>query len=158
VPQFEGVSFHWICGRVGSRGRAWARRSLSRGRDLRQARWRLCLRADPRSCLIICPVRGRQTTCTCIIMVGESLTRLWSRRHYTLANLRRVGTLIQCGCPPVAFGRALPQLLSLSPKMGLGEADMASMGSGSLGRDGDLPELTPCLRSSSGEVVFWEDP
>jgi hypothetical protein len=53
---------------------------------------------------------------------------------------------------------ALPQVLSLSPEIGLGEADMASQGRGSLGRDRDLPELTPHTKSGSGEAEFWEDP
>jgi hypothetical protein len=52
----------------------------------------------------------------------------------------------------------LPQVLSLSPEMGSGEAGMASQGWGSLGRDEDLPEITPRPKSGSGEAEFWEDP
>jgi hypothetical protein len=89
--------------------------------------------------------------------VGESLTRPRSCCHCTPAALRGVGTRIECGCPLVASG-CLPQVLSLLPEMGLDEADMASQGWGSLGRDGDLPKLTPHLKSGSGEAEFWVDP
>jgi hypothetical protein len=34
----------------------------------------------------------------------------------------------------------------------------AFQGWGSLGRDRDLPELTPRLKSGLGEAKFWEDP
>jgi hypothetical protein len=61
-------------------------------------------------------------------MVGESLTRLWFCCHYAPTALRGVGTRIECGCLPVDFGRALPQVLSFSLEMGLGEADMAVLG------------------------------
>jgi hypothetical protein len=86
--------------------------------------------------------------------VGESLTRPRSRRHFTPAALRGVGTRSECDCPLVAFGRALPQVLSLLSGMGSGEADMTYLGWESLNRDKDFPELRPCPRSGSSEAEF----
>jgi hypothetical protein len=117
---------------------------LSQGRVLHWARWSLRSRAGPRSFRIRCPVRCCQMACTRVIMVGESLTRPWSRCHCTPAALRGVGTFIECGCPLVAFGRSLPQVLFLSLEAGSGEVDMTSLVWGSLGRDRDLHELMPC--------------
>jgi hypothetical protein len=53
-----------------------------------------------------------------------------------LITLRGVGIHIECGCPLLAFGHAL----SLSPKMGSGEADMVARGRGSLRRGGESLE------------------
>jgi hypothetical protein len=61
---------------------------------------------------------------------------------------------IECSCLPTA----LRQALSLSPEAGSGEANMAVLGRGSLGRDRDSPELTSCPRQASSEAEFWEDP
>jgi hypothetical protein len=36
----------------------------------------------------------------------------------------RVGMRIECGCPPLAFGRTLP----LSLEIGLGEAEIRALG------------------------------
>lgn len=44
--------------------------------------------------------------------------------------------------------------MSLSPEMGSSEADIASQGWGTLGRDEDLPVFTLCPRSGSGEAEF----
>jgi hypothetical protein len=98
------------------------------------------------------------TVVTCVIMFGEPLTRPRSCCHCTLAALRGVGTRIECGCPPAAFGRALPQVLSLSPETGSGEVNMATLGQGSLSRDRDSPKPTSRPKSGSGEAEFWEDP
>jgi hypothetical protein len=117
----EGVAFCKIRGGAGSRGRA-----------LRQARWSLHPRAGLHPCRITCLVKGWQThaciVVTCIIMVSESLTMSWSCCHYTPAALRGVGTRIECSCPPVAFGSALPQVLTFSPETGSGEANMDVLG------------------------------
>jgi hypothetical protein len=50
-------------------------------------------------------------------MVGESLTRLQYCCHYMPAALREVGTCIECGCPPVAFGRLCPELALLARRV-----------------------------------------
>jgi hypothetical protein len=55
---------------------------------------------------------------------------------------------------PSGLWEALPQVLSLSPEMGSSEADIASQGWGSLGRDGDLLKFTPRPKSGSGEAEF----
>jgi hypothetical protein len=78
--------------------------------------------------------------------VSESLTRSRSCCHYTPIALCGVGACIECDYPLVTFGGLL-QVLSLSREMGSGEADMAYEGWGSLGRDGDLPALTPHPKS-----------
>lgn len=83
---------------------------------------------------------------------GESLTGLRSCYHCTPVTLRGVGTHIECGCPPRAFGLAL----SLSPEIGSGEADMVVLGRGCLGRGGDSPEYVTYLRASSGESEILE--
>lgn len=78
---------------------------------------------------------------------GEYLTGLGSCYHCTPVTLRGVGTRIECGCPPWAFGLAL----SLSPEIDSGEANMAV-----LGRGGDSPKYVTYLRSSSGESEILE--
>jgi hypothetical protein len=45
---------------------------------------------------------------------GESLTRLWSCCHCTPAILHRVGTRIECGCLPMAFGRLATSFILLA--------------------------------------------
>jgi hypothetical protein len=66
----------------------WRGGFLSQGRVLHWARWSLRPRAGPCSFRIRCPVRCCQMACTRVIMVGESLTRPWSRCHCTPATLR----------------------------------------------------------------------
>jgi hypothetical protein len=58
--------------------------------------------------------------CTRIIIVVNLSTRLRSRRPCTPVALRGVGTRIECGCSPVALGRALSQVLPFLPKTGSG--------------------------------------
>jgi hypothetical protein len=45
---------------------------------------------------------------------GESLTRLRSCYHCTPANLRGVGTCIECGCLLVSFGRLATSFILLA--------------------------------------------
>jgi hypothetical protein len=80
---------------------------------------------------------------------GESLTRLWSCLPLYTCNPARVGTRIECGCPPLAFRLAL----SLSPEIGSGEADM-----GCLGQGGDSPEHVAYSRPSLGESEISKGP
>jgi hypothetical protein len=64
-----------------------------------------------------------------------------------------VGVHVECGCLPTA----LRQALSLLPEAGSSEVDMAVLRQGSLGQDGDSPELTSCPIQALVEAEFWED-
>ena len=59
---------------------------------------------------------------------------------------------IECGCPLLALGHAL----SLSPKTGSSEADMAILGRGNLGRGGDgIPKVWEArARSARARDLF----
>jgi hypothetical protein len=71
--------------------------------------------------------------------------------------LRGVGTCIKCGRPEWPLAEPCHKSYP-SSEIGLGKVDMASQRWGSLRRDGDMPEFTPCPRSGSGKVKFWDHP
>jgi hypothetical protein len=140
ILRFDDIRHNWrsafrgIYGGAGSRGQAQARRSLSQGRALSRARQSLHPRAGLRPCLLhVLLGAGRRHACivvACVIMVGESLTRERSCCHCAPTALRGVGTPIEWGCLPAAFGRALPHVLSFSPETGSCEEDMVVLGEG----------------------------
>jgi hypothetical protein len=156
VPQFEGVALRGIRAGAGSRGRARARRSFvlrvsfaSGETEFAPEGWSALL-SYYMSCQGLAD--GVRVQWRVRNHAGESLTGLRSCYRCTAVTLREVGTSIECGYPPRAFGLAL----SLSPKIGSGEANMAVLGRGCLGRGGDSPEYVTYSRPSSGESEILE--
>jgi hypothetical protein len=66
---------------------------------------------------------------------------------------------IECGCP-LASGLQEACHKSCPSRLRWDRARQTwlPMGGGGLGRDEDLPKLTPHPKSGSGEVEFWVDP
>jgi hypothetical protein len=112
---------------------------LSRGWVLLQARQSLRPKASLCSYRIACSIGVSRwhtwTVVSRVIIVGESLTRLWSCCSSTPAGLRGLGIHIECGCPPVDFGKVLPLVCLPCPRQAqawwkpsfLGEGTSAGM-------------------------------
>jgi hypothetical protein len=153
----DGVASCGIRGGAGSRGRARARRDLypaslvSGEVELTPEGWSALLSYYLSHQGLANGVRVQWSMRN---HAGESLTRPQSCCHCTPVALGRVGMRIKCSYPPLVFGHAL----SLSPDMGSGEADMAALWRGSLGRGRDAPEHVTYSEPSSGESKISEDP
>jgi hypothetical protein len=101
-------------GGVGSQGRAWARQKRYPRSSSASSEAEFCTRGSVYPSVVLDVPSGdgrrRARTVAYVQPCCWAWTRPWSCCHCTPVALCRVGMCIECGCPPLVFGRALSLL------------------------------------------------